>query len=74
MTLKVLHVITHLAVGGATKNLLALCRLSDRAHFAPAVLCGTTPSVEPPGGLFCVLGYGTLAARAPHGCYPHAWF
>ncbi len=44
--LKVLHIITHLAVGGATKNLLALCRLSDRARFAPAVLCGATASDE----------------------------
>ncbi len=46
MTLKVLHIITHLAVGGATKNLLALCRLSDRACFSPAVLCGATASDE----------------------------
>ena len=46
MTLKVLHIITHLAVGGATKNLLALCRLSDRTQFTPAVLCGATASDE----------------------------
>ncbi len=46
LPLRVLHIITHLAVGGATKNLLALCRLSDRARIIPAVLCGTTASDE----------------------------
>lgn len=44
--LRVLHIITHLAVGGATKNLLALCRLSDRTQISPAVLCGATASDE----------------------------
>lgn len=44
--LKVLHIITHLALGGATKNVLALCRLSDPAHVQPAVLCGETSSDE----------------------------
>lgn len=44
--LKVLHVITHLALGGATKNVLALCRLSDPARVRPAVLCGATSTKE----------------------------
>ena len=44
--LKVLHIITHLALGGATKNVLALCRLSDPARVRPAVLCGETSSDE----------------------------
>lgn len=44
--LRVLHIITHLALGGATKNVLALCRLSDPAAVEPAVLCGATSAHE----------------------------
>ena len=44
--LRVLHIITHLAVGGATKNALAICHLSDPAQFDCALLCGATSHRE----------------------------
>lgn len=42
MTLKVVHVITHLALGGATETVLTTCRLADPARFEMSVLSGET--------------------------------
>jgi glycosyltransferase involved in cell wall biosynthesis len=40
--LNVLHIITHLAIGGATKNMLTICRHSDPDRWNMAVLAGPT--------------------------------
>lgn len=44
--LKVLHIITHLALGGATETVLTCCRLADPAGFEMSVLSGKTSSEE----------------------------
>jgi len=44
--LKVLHVITHLALGGATETVLTCCRLADPAWFDMSVLSGETSAEE----------------------------
>lgn len=46
MTLKVVHVITHLALGGATETVLTTCRLADLARFEMSVLSGETSADE----------------------------
>lgn len=46
MTLKVVHVITHLALGGATETVLTTCRLADPARFEMSVLSGETSEDE----------------------------
>src|SRR5579862_3829707 len=43
---KVLHIITQLAVGGATENTLTTCLHSDRTQFESAILCGRTEPDE----------------------------
>jgi glycosyltransferase involved in cell wall biosynthesis len=42
----VLHIITHLAVGGATENTLTTCRLSNPDRIETAVLSGATSAQE----------------------------
>lgn len=46
MTLKVVHVITHLALGGATETVLTTCRLADSSRFDMSVLSGATARDE----------------------------
>ena len=44
--LKVLHLITHFAVGGATENTLATCLYTDRSRFESSILSGETADCE----------------------------
>ena len=44
--LRVLHIITHLAVGGATENTLTTCRLGDPERVESATLAGPTSDQE----------------------------
>lgn len=44
--LRVLHLITHIAVGGATETVLDLCRLHDSSRFDVTLLHGPTPHDE----------------------------
>lgn len=44
--IRVLNVITHFALGGATETVLTTCRYADTERFETAVLCGQTPDKE----------------------------
>ena len=44
--LRVLHLITHFAVGGATENTLATCHYADRSRFESSILSGETADCE----------------------------
>ena len=44
--LRVVHLITHFALGGATEVVLSTCRYADSGTFDTAVLCGETSQSE----------------------------
>jgi glycosyltransferase involved in cell wall biosynthesis len=46
MPKRVVHLITHFALGGATETVLALCKHADRSRFEVSVLCGHTDPKE----------------------------
>jgi glycosyltransferase involved in cell wall biosynthesis len=46
MSKRVVHLITHFALGGATETVLAICKHADRSRFEASVLCGHTDPRE----------------------------
>ncbi|MGO8672214.1 MAG: glycosyltransferase family 4 protein [Capsulimonadaceae bacterium] len=44
--IRILNVITHFALGGATEVVLTNCRIADSAQFETAILCGKTAGDE----------------------------